>query len=371
MESAFENVLIEALDALEAGEKVDAILARYPEYKGELRPMLLTASTLAGVRVAHSLEAQAASRQRFLDYAAATAESPNRGPSLFLFLRRFALTLAALLVVFALLGSGILFASSEAVPGDALYQAKRFFEDTRFALTGDTDARQDLQQLFEETRVREIGTLLRMGRSQEVTFTGIIESIEDDTWQVAGIEVVILDSTSITGAKGVDMGDLVEISGLTTNGHVNAESIVIRKIGGEPEPTPGPDLAKPTATEPSPTSTATPTPTATHTPTPTEEATPTPTSTPTTQSPESANANSNENQAGGSANENGGGNDNERNGGNDNDNDNERNENGGEHNDNDNDNDDSGNGNENYNDNDDDEEVNDNNANENRNENGS
>jgi hypothetical protein len=364
MESTFENVLIESLDALAAGDQPEAILARYPEHQAELRPMLLTASRVAGARVAHSLEAQAASRQRFLDYAAAMPGTPRQGSSLHLFLRRLSLTMAALLVVLALTGAGILFASYEAVPGDALYEAKRFFEDARFGLTGDTAAREALQKSFEEMRVREIRTLLRMGRSQEVTFTGMIEAMEEDTWQVAGIEVVILDNTSIAGAEIPAVGDLVEISGLTANGRVHAGAIIIRKLGRMPEPTPGPESLQPTATKPSPTSTGTPAPAATQTPTPIEDITPTSTSMPTPESPESGKANGNESQGGsnsnenggGRANENGGGNSNEdddkeRNGSNSNDDDYESNENGSDRSGNE-----SGNDNENDNDDDDDDE---------------
>jgi len=346
MEASFESVLIEALDALEAGDKVEAILARYAEHQVELRPILLTASKLTNVRVAHSLEGQAASRQRFLDYAAATAAPARQRKSMFVFLRRFALATAALLIVFTLLGTGVLFASSEAVPGDALYQAKRFFEDTRFALTGDTAAREELQQSFEGTRLREGRTLLRMGRSEEVTFMGTIESMEGNTWQVAGIKVVILDSTSISGETEAEVGDLVQISGLTADGRVDARSVIIHKLGDSlPQATPDPGSDDPAESRPSPTNTATSTPTATHTPTPTatptEEATPTPSATPTPQPPENSNANSNEN---------GGGNDNERNG-NDNDNDGDDNENDRNENSGDNGND-SGNSNDNDHDND-------------------
>ena len=39
MEPSFEKVLIEALDALEAGDEVEAILARYREHQAELRPL--------------------------------------------------------------------------------------------------------------------------------------------------------------------------------------------------------------------------------------------------------------------------------------------------------------------------------------------
>ena len=44
MESTVEEVIIAALDALEAGDEVDVIVARYPEYEAELRPILRLAS---------------------------------------------------------------------------------------------------------------------------------------------------------------------------------------------------------------------------------------------------------------------------------------------------------------------------------------
>lgn len=313
MKSSFEKVLIDALDALEEGEDVGTILAQYPEHEAELRPILLTATTLSGVRVAHSLEAQAASRQRMLEYAAAATPPANHGSSLLVLLRRLSLAMATLLIIFALLGTGVLFASSETIPGDALYDAKRFFEDTRLSFTNDTEAREALQKQYEEARIREIKTLLRMGRSEDVVFTGIIESIDGDLWLVAGIEVIILDSTTVTGGESPAAGYLVQIEGMTTNGRVNAEMIVIRSIGNVPEPAPEPSSTETPTPTPTPTNTPTPTPTATNTPVPTPTATteeavpvppPTPTATPSPESNENGNANDNENEGGGNANEN-------------------------------------------------------------------
>lgn len=363
-----ENALIEALDALEAGEEVEPILARYPEHQAELRPILLTASALAGARVAHSLEAQRASRQRFLDYAAATNAAPSPGSSLLLLVRRLSLALATLLIIFALLSTGILFASSEAVPGDALYDAKRFFEDTRFSLTSDVAAREELQQRYQERRVHEIKTLLRMGRTEEVAFTGIIEAMDDDTWQVAGIEVAILNATSISGADGPAVGDLAQVSGQTADGRVNAISIMVRRVRDVPDPAPEPDSVEMVTPEPTATSTPTPEPTATPTPTPTEEVTPAPTSTP--EMPENSNANENE---GGNVNENGGGNSNENNenatgGDNENEHENENEDDDNENERNENDSNDNDNDHEHENDNDN-EAENDNDANENHNDN--
>lgn len=365
MESALEAVLIEALDALEASDDVEAIIARYPEHEAELRPVLMAATSMAGLRVAHSLEAQTASRQRMLDYAAASDAALNQAPSLLFLLRRLSLAMASLVIVLSLLGAGVLFASAETIPGDRLYDAKRIFEDTRLSLTGDSAAREALQQGYEEERIREIETLIRMGRSQEVTFSGIIETINGDSWLVSGLQVTIVSTTSIDGTDNPAIGQLVQISGIIVDGRVRASVVKIRGAGNLPLPTAEPDESDTPITGPSPTRTPTPTATPTATPTPTataEEAppaaspsrTPTPTATPTLESNENGNSNDNENEGGGNSNENEesnghqGGNENE-----DNENENEDNEN------------EAGNGND-GNDNDDDEE-NENNENENRN----
>lgn len=373
MDSAFEAALIEALDALESGGDIETIVARYPQYATELRPMLLTAESMAKVRIAHSLEAQAASKQRMLDYAAASSPPAGERFSMLLLLRRLSLVVASLAIVLSLIGTGILFASAESVPGDPLYDAKRFLEDTRLSLTGDPASREALQQRYEEERIREVETLIRMGRSEEVAFSGAIEAIDADVWQVAGLEVLVVDTTVIQGVGTPAVGQLVQVLGLTVDGGVRASLIAIRTVSNLPQPAPEPDELTTETPEPSPTRTPTPTatPTPTSSPTPTTDPdllppatftstpTPMPTATPTLESNENGNVNGNENQGGNSndddsnANENQEGNENEDD--DDEDNENERgngndgrgNSNGG------NDNDDRGNDNGNDNDKDD------------------
>ena len=317
MDSRLEEVIVAALDALEAGDEVDVIVARYPEYEAELRPILSTAASLAGVRIAHSLKAQAASQQRMLEYAA-VAPAASQGPSVLLLLRRLSLAMASLVVILAFLGMSVLYAASETVPGDRLYDAKRLMEDARLSLTGSSTAREALLERYEEERIREIETLLRMERSEEVAFSGFIEAIDGDVWTVAGLDVLIVGTTLIEGADGPAVGQLVEISGVVVNGRVRAMAVIIRGVGGLIVPTPEPELPDVSTAEPTPsgTPTATPTgtPTATITPTPTieetpgesETSTPTSTPTPTSESNENGNANEggNENEGGPNSNEN-------------------------------------------------------------------
>ena len=317
MESSVEEAIIAALDALEAGDNVDDIVARYPDHEAELRPILSTAASLASVRIAHSLKAQAASQQRMLEYAASSGAAVSRGPSVLLLLRRLSLAMASLVIVLALLGMSVLYAASESVPGDRLYDAKRLMEDTRLSLTGSTAAREALQQRYEEERIREIETLLRMERSEEVEFAGFIEAIDGDVWTVSGLEVLIVSATSIEGAESPVVGQLVEVSGVAVNGSVSAKAVMIRGTGGLLVPTPRPVLSVTPTYEPTPPGTPTPTPTDTPTATPTPTvgetgsgelatSTPTPTTTPTPESNENSNANegSNENEAGPNSNEN-------------------------------------------------------------------
>ncbi|UCG25013.1 MAG: hypothetical protein JSW55_03185 [Chloroflexota bacterium] len=319
MELSAEKAIIAALDALEAGDDVEAIIARYPEYEAELRPILSTATSLAGVRIAHSLDAQAVSQEKMLEYAASLGATASQGSSVLLLLRRMSLAMASMVLIVALLGVSVLYAASGTVPGDRLYDVKRLFEDTRLSLTGSAAAREALLQRHEEERIHEIETLLRMGRSEEVELSGFIEDIDGDIWKVAGLEVLITGTTLLEGAEGPVVGQLVEVSGVIANGRVRATTVMIRSIGGQIVPTPEPDPTVGPTDEPTPTGTPTPTPTGTPSPTvtpsptaeetppgETETSTPTITPTPIPESNENGNTNDggNENQGDPNSNEN-------------------------------------------------------------------
>ncbi len=367
MDTSSERMVIEALQALESGQPIAEILKRYPQNEDELRPILETAVALSKVRVAHSLAAQAESRQQMLARAAAMSNGADQPPALFVWFRRMTMALSPLLVIFVIVIAGLFFASSVALPGDFLYSTKREVEDLRLSLTTNLFAREELQKSFEEERILEIEQLLESGQQAEVSFSGVIESVNEDTWIVAGLRVSL---TSLTEVEGQPIaGRIAWIEAMTSDGKLIANAITIEFVP-EPSPTPEPTPQEakvltpevpPTAT---PTSTSTPTATATDTPMPTATATPTkviripaasPTETPTAASGDGSNANEgsevnndndNENVGGGNEND-GDGNDNDGDGNDDDsDDDNQNNDN---HNDNDddnsndNDNDDSGN----------------------------
>ena len=69
MSPEIEAILIEALDALEVGDSIADILARYPEAADELRPILETATSLSQLSHSPSPAVRRAGRLTFLEQA--------------------------------------------------------------------------------------------------------------------------------------------------------------------------------------------------------------------------------------------------------------------------------------------------------------
>jgi hypothetical protein len=367
MDAAFERVLIESLEALEVGESLDSVLARHPQYAAELRLLLETASTLSQVKVAHSLAAQAESRQRFLDRAVALQNEANKPTLTALLFRRLTLTFVPLIMVLFILAASVIYASFDTVPGDYLYDTKRAVEDIRLSLTTNPFAQDQLRENLQKERIHEIEQLLASGRQAEVSFSGIIEALGDDEWVVAGLRLVIDESTSVEGTPMV--GRFVWVEAKTINGRLIAQTITTQFVPDqlpEIEPTPrirrlqnpeqlDQEIVIPTATN-TPTSTATAEPTAT-VPAPADEPVIVPTKTPApTEDSNGGEGNKNDDDGNEDDSDNDNENDGENDGENENDDDNEND--GGNENDGDNEND-GGHENDNDNENDDDKNEND------------
>ena len=278
MNAELEASLIECLDALERGEPVAHILARYPASAAQLRPLLTTAMTLPAFRMEPSEQQKMASRQAFLDQAATLrqAQQPRRASRL---MPRFAMFFAALSVMLAVLGSGAVVASGSALPGDPLYPLKRTVENARLAFTADAAARTALRAEFETQRRLEASALLEARREIEVEFSGPIESIQANAWVVAGLVVRIDGATQISGTPQLDRW--VTVRGRTQRTGLRALAITIQP-GDDPTSVP---TVLPTITPlPMITITATPNPIVLPEPTeprPTRAPPPTPTPAPT------------------------------------------------------------------------------------------
>ncbi len=257
MDREFEVKLIECLSALETGEPLEEILARYPADASALRGILRTAIRVARTRPEPNPAAQARSRAAFLTQAEEMrATAVIRPPRRRLF-QLPALELFALFLVIAGL-TGVLYAAAGAsLPGTPLYGTKLSLESLRLDLAPGSSAHDALAAHFAQARIEEVQALLRNNAEADVMFTGTIEEINPGQWQVASIPVVIQDTTRITGVPAV--GLVAYVAGHTQRGSLFAVEILIEGAvkltptptisSGQSEFNPGDPSITPTSTD--------------------------------------------------------------------------------------------------------------------------
>ncbi|MBI2866929.1 MAG: DUF4382 domain-containing protein [Chloroflexi bacterium] len=177
MERQFDQILDECLDRLMLrGESVEDCLAAYPEHAAELEPRLrLIAGAVHTYAFTPSQEAKQRGRQRLqeeqrlLEQEEMTRQSRKPAfPLLTEGWRRWATATAALLVFVLAGGTGTVFASRGAVPGDTLYRVKLAAEDVRLAFEFSTSGKAERQLAYAERRTKEIGELVEKGKESRV-----------------------------------------------------------------------------------------------------------------------------------------------------------------------------------------------------------
>ncbi len=255
MTAEFETELIECLSALEAGESVDQVLTNFPADAPELRPILTVAAALPAFKMSPSEAQKIAARAAFLKQAAQLHKPTAQRRFFFGAMRHMAATVTALALILVVLSGGAVAASGSALPGDPLYGLKRSVENVRLALTNGA-AHADLENDFEQARVREANALLDAGREAEVEFHGPINSIQDNGWIVAGLVVHVVTDTQVVGVPQIDR--LAQVRGLTTSDGLVARTISVEP-GDEASPTPTPSPSPLPTLAPTATPTAVPT----------------------------------------------------------------------------------------------------------------
>ncbi|MBI4328400.1 MAG: hypothetical protein HY685_00875 [Chloroflexi bacterium] len=167
-----EDILDECLDRLQAGESVEACLARYPAEAAELEPLLRTASTLTMARLQPRPEFRQTAKYRFqgavrLERERRAARAGWANVLSLPWVRTWIGAAAAVLVLFVL-GSGTMIASADSLPDQPLYPVKRFVERAQLALAPSETERADLHLRLADLRVREIAAMVRTGKASEV-----------------------------------------------------------------------------------------------------------------------------------------------------------------------------------------------------------
>lgn len=252
----------DCLDRINAGQNINDCLRAYPQYAAALRPMLEVGKLVERAQVSPFEVETAQSRVRArMNERLQQSTRRTRPPY-----ARFALLAASFLITFA----AVLGMAEGSLPGDTLYGLKRLSEGARSVITGEQ---------FEPRRLDEIRVLLALRRIEEVTFSGTIDRIEGDQWQVAALPVRVASGT--TGSETLAVGDRVTVEAETSpNGELFARAFTLLDQA-DPTPTPAftptvtQTMTLPATNTPAPTTTTPPTlaPTITPSPSPTHTTT--------------------------------------------------------------------------------------------------
>ena len=289
MSRKFDSALDDCLNLIRVGASINDCLARYPEYAGELKPLLHLASGVKAVPTPRPDSVTVESNlQRMLD-AAQDAAARRQRRRLALFPRtkplfRATLTVVAAIVLVGMVAGALFASAADSLPGQALYPVKRLGEEARLSLTFSATRRQELQNEYMSERHREVQRILDAGQQAVVEFRGELEELGDDYWIIGGLKVILNGDTLIEGHKAIGAMVMVRAQ---ASGDGSLQALKLRILTNPLLWTPAiTSTPLPSATA-SPSNTPMPEPTATvtaipsNTPTPTMTVTSTPSVTPT------------------------------------------------------------------------------------------
>lgn len=235
------DVLETCLQDIENGADVEAVIAAHPHFAAELRP-LLHASLAARARGMATLEPSPEvvrrGRAKVLQHAAQMREAKSAPRKRFIpAFQRFAIAFV-LATLFLSSGTGLVRASSTALPGENLYPVKLTWENLRLFFAFDEQSREALEHSFRNERLHEVNELLLEGRRETIQFAGIYMEVNGVTY-VSGVQIAILD-TSILPTEALQNGVAVIVTGHTNaQGFVDVDAIELLPAGsvvpvGEP-----------------------------------------------------------------------------------------------------------------------------------------
>ncbi len=219
------TLLEQCIQEWQSGSNLEEILARHQKYAHELRPLLEIAALTksAGVAIQVPIEPQSFSRRAFTSPQLARRRQP--APHGFSLRLALSITAVLLVLIFGLIGTTIV--SAQSLPGDTLYPVKLAWEQVQISLASGAAQRLALQATFDQNRVTEVSKLLTIGRTTNVTFTGVLAG-SNNSWNVAGIKINVPDQQS---GKLPDLQNtVVKVTGETEGNKVKVNDIEPRLV---------------------------------------------------------------------------------------------------------------------------------------------
>jgi hypothetical protein len=231
MNDKMYDVLEICLQEIENGADINSVLAQYPDLADELRPILKASVAAKMMSAAEPApDVMRRGRAKLLQHASEMREAKSAPRKRVIpFVQRLAIAFT-MTVLFLTTGTGLVSASSSALPGENLYPVKLTWENVRLFFTFDHKSRQLLEHTFENERLHEINELLTEGRHETIRFSGVFMDVDGLTY-VSGIRIMILDTTVLPDG-GLVNGTPVLVTGRTNAaGFVDAEIIELLPKG--------------------------------------------------------------------------------------------------------------------------------------------
>jgi hypothetical protein len=185
-EPDLEAILDECLHGMSTrAETIERCLQRYPQHAGQLAPLIQVADRIR--EASHptlSVSATKAVEQRLLKRATELRQSEAKSScwSFPFSLRPLGTVAAMLIVVLALVlagGGGIVYASTDSLPGSPLYGVKRAAEQAQLFLAPAGTKRVELHIKFAQRRLEEVQALAEIkGQVDEEALAAIAEETE-------------------------------------------------------------------------------------------------------------------------------------------------------------------------------------------------
>jgi hypothetical protein len=183
-EPDLEAVLDDCLhDMSTRGESIERCLQRCPQHAGQLAPLIQVADRIRRTRhPTLSVSVTKAIEQRLLKRATELRQSRARPWALPFSLRPLGTVAATLIVIVALVlagGGGIVYASTDSLPGGPLYGIKRATEQAQLFFAPAGTKRSELHIRFAQKRMEEVQALAEIkGQVAEEALAAMAEETE-------------------------------------------------------------------------------------------------------------------------------------------------------------------------------------------------
>jgi exosome complex RNA-binding protein Csl4 len=123
--------------------------------------------------------------------------------------------------------NGLVVASAQSLPGDALYPVKRAAEDVSLKLAPSAEVRRKMSEDYQQRRTDEIGSLMALNLVRNIALEGVVDETGDGRIVLDGIPVIISADTKLSGE--LKPGRLVKLEGVTRpGGWIEADNIQLR-----------------------------------------------------------------------------------------------------------------------------------------------